>query len=399
MRWLRTALLGLLASLLWAAPAGAFTPPELYVRLAHANSTDHTPASDWMPLSAAPRLNWLGGYEIGYAFEDAPGPDHVQRAALQVTGVPDGQPTQPRNTPYCSGGPGTVGAIVPVGVAIQFEGSGTYTVSVSVGPPSGGPNDCMAGPATATSTGSFTVDVPVAPAVVGRPLIFRAKPLAGTSFVGVRTPATPGGDPETRCARDATIKPDGSVTGPLVAPPVALGGVRAQIAEGDFVRPGAWTCVARGTAEGSDDSFNDVLFGTPWSAPLHLDVRSDFRRSKGQISKPRSKHPQLRFTAEFPEAAAGGTGTLKLRRLARCSGTHYVFKAVGTFKGRFDAKGHATVKVRRPHAGFYVGTLSFSGTRFYTKSVDPNLALLTVSDKGTLSYVSPFVFPQCPGFR
>jgi hypothetical protein len=63
-RW-RTALLGLLASLLWAAPASAFTPPVLYVRLAHANSTDQTPASDWMRLSVTPRLNWLGGYEIG----------------------------------------------------------------------------------------------------------------------------------------------------------------------------------------------------------------------------------------------------------------------------------------------------------------------------------------------
>lgn len=391
-------LLGLLASLLWAAPAGAFTPPTLFVRLAHANSTDHTPASDWMPLSAAPRLNWLAGYEIGYAFEDAPGAGHVQHAALQVTGVPDGTPTQPLNTPYCLGGPGTVGAIVPVGVEIQFEGSGTYTVTVSVGPSTGGKSDCMAGPATAASTGSFSVDGTVAPAVVGSPLIFRAKPLTGSPFVGVRSPAPPGGDADTRCARDATLKPDGSVTGPLLAP-AGDGGVAPQIAESDFVRPGAWTCVARGSVEGSDDSLNPLVFGTPWSAPLRLDVRSDFRRSRGVISSPRSEHPQLRFTAEFPEAAAGGTGTFVLRRLARCRGAHFVFKTVGTSKGRFDAKGHETVKVRRPRAGFYVGTLSFSGTRFYTKSVDPNPALLAVSDKARLSYVAPNLFPQCPGFR
>jgi hypothetical protein len=398
MRRLRPALLGLLASLVWAAPAGAFTSPVLYVRLAHANSTDHTPASDWMALSAAPRLNWLGGYEIGYAFED-PSASGKERAALQVTGVPDGHPTQPLNPPFCTGGPGTVGAIVPVGTVIQFEGSGLYTVKLSVGPPSGGATDCITGSGAASSTGSFTVDAPVAPAVFGRPMIFRAKPIAGARFVGVRTPAVPGGDADTRCARDATIKPDGSVTGRLVAPPAGLGGVRAQIAEGDFMRPGAWTCVARGSVGGLDDNFNDVVFGTPWSAPLRLDVRSDFRRSRQEVSKPRSKHPLLRFTAEFSEAAGGGTGKLELARPVRCRGARLVFKTIGTFGGRFDAKGRAIVKVRRPPAGLYAGILSFSGTRFYTKSVDPNLVLLGVSGNGKLAYVSPSVFPQCPGFR
>src|SRR3954454_25135569 len=101
----------LLATFLLAAPAAAFTPPELYVRLTHANSTDHTPVSDWTPLSAAPRLNWLGGYEIAYVYEDAPGQGYSQRASIEVTGVPDGHATQPHNTPYCIGGPGTVGAI------------------------------------------------------------------------------------------------------------------------------------------------------------------------------------------------------------------------------------------------------------------------------------------------
>jgi hypothetical protein len=104
----------------------------------------------------------------------------------------------------------------------------------------------------------------------------------------------------------------------------------------------------------------------------------------------------VRLTAEFPEVAAGGTGTLTLRRLAGCKGASAVLKTVGTFKGRFDAKGHATLTLRRPRAGYYLGTVSFSGTRFYTKSVDPNPALLRVSDARRLSYVSPFAFPQCP---
>src|SRR4051794_33966871 len=188
----------LLAAFLSAAPAGAFTPPEVYVRLTHANSIDHTPVSDWLPLSSAPRLNWLGGYELGYTFQSAPGSGSPQRAALQITGVPDGTPTQPQNTPYCTGGPGTVGTIVPVGVPIQFEGSGTYSVRVSVGPPSGGQNDCMTAAGSASSTGSFSADSPVGPAVVGSPLVFRTGAMPGDPFRGVRAPTPPGGDAETR---------------------------------------------------------------------------------------------------------------------------------------------------------------------------------------------------------
>jgi hypothetical protein len=240
------------------------------------------------------------------------------------------------------------------------------------------------------------VDVPVAPAVAGSPLVVRSTRLDGNPFFGVTTPAPPGGDAETRCARDATVQADGSVTGPLLAP--ADGFPTSQIRENDFVRPGAWTCVARGTVKGYDENLDGVVFGTPWSAPLQLDVRSDFRRSKGQISKPSSKNPQFRFTAEFPEAAGGATATFKVQRLARCRGAKFVFKTVGTFTGRFDDKGVATVKIRGQRKGFYIGTLTFSGTRFYTQSVDPNLALLTVTKKGRLQYVPGTQFPQCPGF-
>jgi hypothetical protein len=155
--------------------------------------------------------------------------------------------------------------------------------------------------------------------------------------------------------------------------------------------------VARGTSTGYDDNLDTLISGTPWSAPLRLDVRSDFRRSRGVISKPGSRRPRFRFTAEFPEAAGGGTGTLTLKRLARCRGRRSVFKKVGTFKGVFGGDGRENVTVRRPRAGFYLGTLSFSGTRFYTKSVDPNPAVLQVS-RGKLHYLSPLVFPQCPGF-
>ena len=374
-----------------AAPASAFTPPELYVRLANANSIDHTPQSDWMPLASAPTLNWLGGYEIGYVFQDSAAQGDSQRAALQVTGAPDGQPTQPYNTPYCTGGPGTVGTIVPVGAPIQFEGSGPYTVRIFVGPSSGAQNACMTSGESASSTGSFTVDAPVVPVVFGTPLVFRSTEPEGNEFVGVRAAAPPGGDAQTTCARDATVNPDGSITGsPVAGDPPAR-----SVAEGDFVRPGAWTCVSRGVSEGVDDNFDSQIFGAPWSAPLQVDVRSDFRRSKGVISKASSTRPQFRFTAEFPEAAGGGKVELTLKRFTGCKGKTRVFKKVGRFAGVFDAKG-GTVKIKKQRPGYYTGTLAFGGTRFYTKSVDPFLALLLVSKKGKLSYVSGF--PGCPGY-
>src|SRR5204862_3600182 len=117
------------------------------------------------------------------------------------------------------------------------------------------------------------------------------------------------------------VNPDGSVSGPQVVPESVEDGVVGQIEERSFARPGAWTCVARGSFLGQDDALDRALYGTPWSAPLHLDVRSDFRRAKGVISKPSSKQPTVRFTAEFPDVVDGATGQLTLRRLASRKGS------------------------------------------------------------------------------
>lgn len=390
------ALAALLVSLACAAPAGAFTPPELYVRLAFANSSEHTPQSDWMPLATAPTLNWLGGYEIGYVAQDAPGSGDSQHAALQITRVPDGQPTQPGNEPYCGGGPRTPGTIVPVGIKIQFEGSGTYGVRVSVGPPSGGPADCLSGPGTASTEASFNVDAPVTPVLQGSPMVFRSVRLAGDPFVGPEAVDPPGGYADTRCARDATVQPDGSVTGSLAVPDDPERSLR-RILEDDL-RPGAWTCVARGTVEGIDDDRDQKVYATPWSPPLQFDVRSDFRRARAVISKPGAARPSIRLTAEFPEAAGGGKAKLALRRLVRCKNRKPVVKSAGSFTAKFDSKGRATVKVRRPGFGYYAGTVSFAGTRFYTKSTDPNPMLLEVAGNRRLEFVSRNDFPRCGKF-
>ena len=316
-------LFALVASLAATASASAFVPPELYVRLQRADIT-HEPASDWIPLAAAPRLDYLGGYQVGYRLQPTGTPTNFQAAALSIGAVPDGQPTQPSNVPpYCVGKAGAAGTITPVGSELQFEGDGAYSFSVSVGADTG--TGCLSGP---TTTASFTVDVHVAPEKVGDPFAFRATPLPGDPFVGIRAARPPGGDADHSCAVDATINPDRSVAGRTVVPESEPPRETVTV----FPEPGTWTCVARGVVDGVDESFQSTFFGTPWSAPLRFEVHSDFRRVQSAIARPRSPRPTFKITAEFRAASAGGRATLKLLRFVRCRKSGYRFKKAGTDK-------------------------------------------------------------------
>ena len=161
-----------------------------------------------MPLAAAPAINFLGGYEVGFKLQDSGEPNNLQRIALQVTGVPDGTPTQPGNaSPYCVTRIGAPGTIVPAGPELQFEGDGAYTVKVSIGPGTGDGASCLAGP---SRSGSFGVDVHVTPVLVGEPLSLRLAPLPGMPFVGVQAAAPPGGEADVRCTLGALSVPDPS---------------------------------------------------------------------------------------------------------------------------------------------------------------------------------------------
>jgi hypothetical protein len=386
------AVAAVLASVVAAAPASAFTAPELFVRMQRWDT--HEAASDWIPLASAPALNYLAGYEIGYKLQASGEPNEFQRVALTVAGVPDGRPTQPfAASPYCVGRAGAVGTIVAAGPELQFEGDGSYTVTVSVGPGSGGAADCLSGPST---TGSFGVDVHVAPALAGEPLSFRAVALPGDPFVGVQAPAPPGGEADVRCAIDGTVQPDGSVTGSAVVPDPDF--AHATVAEFDFTRPGAWLCVARGAVEGRDENLETAVFGTPWSAPLTVEVGSDFRRRTGELSRRRSKRPRFSFTAEWPDVAQGGNGSVTLFRVRGCRGRSFKLRRQATFRGRFGAE-RMRVTMRRPRAvGFYIGRFSFGGTHFLRASVDPNPMLLLVL-RDRMQFVPPLEFPGCPGYR
>ena len=382
------AVAGVLATAVLAAPASAFTAPELFVRMQP--WTTHEPASDWIPLAAAPSVDYLGGYEIGYRLQASGEPNEFQRVALTVAGVPDGGPTQPRAAePYCVGRAGAVGTIVAAGPELQFEGNGTYTVRVSIGPGSGGAAGCLTGPST---TASFGVGVQVAPALAGTPLSFRAMPLPGNPFVGVRATDPPGGQADVRCALDGTVAPDGSVAGAIVVP--GEGYSLPAVVEDAFPRPGAWTCVARGTAEGEDEDLDTTVFATPWSDPLRIEVRSDFRRRTGAIARPRSRRPRFTFKAEWPDAAAGGRGNGDAVPRHRLQGRALEAAQARALRRALRRQAHAR-RHRRPRAaGHYLGRFAFSGTRFLRAGVDPNPVLL-VALRDRIQFATPREFPSC----
>ena len=389
----RAVLLGVLVSLLVAAPASAvFTPPELFVR-AQLGGIEHQPASDWIPLSAAPAFNYIGGFQIGYRLQPTGVNGNFQTAALAILVVPDGQPTQPTNTPpYCVGKNGTAGEITPVGSEIQYEGNGTYTISVSVGGDPVG-SGCF-GAGGATRSGSFSVDTHVVPQLVGAPFAFRAKPLPGDPFVGIRGADPPGGFADSRCAIDATVNPDGSVAGRVVVPTDAEPPIQAIAT---FPEPGNWACVSRGVAEGQDDSFARTFFGTPWSALLRFEVHSDFRRKQATIIGPRRTRPTFDIQAEFGATSAGGKATLRLLRFVRCGKrSGFVFKRLASYKATFDVKGHARFKVKRPRTrpGYYAATVTFGGTHFVRAGTDPTLIRLGAS-KRAIRFVKPLSYPRC----
>jgi len=376
-----TPLLAVLAVLAFAAPASAFDPPELFVR-----TSDPTAPGPWLALASAPTFEYMGPVDIGMRVQPSPAVRNRQAVVWSATSVPDGQPTQPTNNPpTCVNVIGEVGEIVQVSPLLQYEGNGSYTVAVSVGPDT---DSCKTGP---TTSGSFTYAAHSDPHLDGTPLTFRATPLPGSAFSGVETPEPAGGTAEIECAIDATVNPDGSLTGRVVVPPAD--DPARSVREGDLSPPGAWACVGRGSAEGVDDNFDRLVFHTPWSAPLRFTVLSDFRRVRGQLAGPRSKKPRFAFTAEFPKAVAGGKGTFKVQQVTGCRGHKIRYKRFAGATAKFDSKGRAKFTIKHPRKdAYYVGTLSFGGTRLIRKSVDPQGVLL--ANRGAvLSFVQ--AIPPC----
>ena len=281
---------------------------------------------------------------------------------------------------------GTPGTIDPVGSEVQFQGNGTYTVKVSLGAGSGGATDCLSGPST---TGSFTVAVRVAPKLVGDAARLPRRPPRGRPVrrsAAARRPA--GRRPGARATRRS------SRTGRSPERRIIDG----DISRSNFPEPGAWTCVARGFAEGQDESFDTARFGTPWSAPLPFVVHSDFRRARGVLARRRSKRPRLTFIAEFPSAATGGAATFKPcggssagRDTASCRRSSRPGAAAST-----PAAGSRSSTRRPRKPGYFLGHLTFAaGSSLYRAGTHLLPVLLWVDELGRFDWASPTAFPSC----
>ncbi|WP_028062608.1 hypothetical protein [Solirubrobacter soli] len=362
-------LLILAASLLFAAPAAA-APPELFLRETPWDT--HEAVSDWIPLASAPVSSYVGGYEIGYRLQTA----GFQRAALTIAAVPHGASVQPNSAPFCTGRNGAAGDIVAAGPELQFEGNGTYTVSVSV--LAGDRGDCLTQGETAT--GSFGVAAMLTPTVVGQ-LVLRRIETSGV-VDRVTAPEPRGGMPGVQCTLGATVVPEAGATA-------------QNLPEDEFPRPGEWACQARVVAQGQDQENRLVNFFGDWSAPTPVLVRADFLRKRSRVVGSRSaRRVGFAVTTEFAAEAAGGVATLSLQRVTGCRGTKkYKGPVVSKSRARFSAAG-ATLKVKRPGKGYYVARLSFGGTKLIRAGQDPN-PLYLFAKGGKFGFAPAQRFPYC----
>ena len=243
------------------------------------------PAGDWIPLAAAPQLDYIGGFQIGYRLQQTAVNGNFQTAALSITGVPDGQPTQPSNTPpYCVGRNGGEGTITAVGAEIQFEGDGTYAFSVSLGDTIG--------------TGAWGARRP-------RRVVHRGRPRrAAAGRRAVRVPREAAGRPPVR------RHPRSRSARRLRRQTAARGRHRQRLTDRDRASASCPTDVEPPRQKGHllprarrlgvrqprrrrrrQRELRAHVFGTPWSAPLRFEVHSDFRRVRATITGPRKTRP------------------------------------------------------------------------------------------------------------
>ena len=331
----------------------------------------HEPVGDWIPLASAPALEYLGGYQIGYRLQASGEPNQLQRVALTVAGVPDGQPSQPHNAePYCVTRIGTPRRRSwRRGPSCSSRATAPTRSRCRSAPSAGGASGCLAGPST---TAGFTVVARAAPALSGSPLSFRARRPRRAVRRRARAPTRPAGRPTSAARSTRRVQPDGSVDRARSSSRRATATTPPEpVRRTPFPRPGVWTCVARATAEGVDEEFCRTVFGGSWSAPLTFDVRSDFRRKSGRLARPRARRPRFTFTAECPAEArrrprhdhALPRDGLQRPRLPPAPR--------GRFRGRFGAR-RAQRHARAPRKpGYYIGRFAFGGTRFLRASVDP----------------------------
>jgi len=379
------ALGALVAALLFAPPARALSPPEVYLQELDASDI---PAGGWIPLAGA-RMRSVNGYEVGVRLQDTGQPGNRQRILVRVTSVPDGHPDQREIYSLCFSRSGAAGEIAKLDQRVRYEGDGAYALAVTVSTGSDASANCAAGP---TTTGSFTASAVTAARFVGRLLFLHWRD--PSPFSGLRIVPPPGsGGTDVRCARDPRRAPDGSLAGSRVVDKMAAGAAFSPVrvdAESLFRAVGRWACVARGAGGG-------VIPG-PWSAPTATQVvqMGFYGPGRGDMRLVDPRGPTYLITQRLDPPTAGGILTVTFRRADR--------RARMRVRTRIRRGGLASIRFRLPRLRSgqpgtgYLASLSFAGTRFVAaRRSFPDFSLVALRARG--GRVDIHFPPPCPPRR
>jgi hypothetical protein len=348
---------GLLAAALAGAPAAhALSAPQVFLKEVDESNIQ---IGNWVPLGTPMRS--VNRYEVGVQIQDTGQPGNTQRALVQVTAEPDGQPqAQPDIYTLCLRVSGTAGQVADTTEDIRYAGDGSYSVTVTVTDnlPGDEVHGCTTGPAT---TGSFTATADSSVRFVGHPII--TDPSKVPRFSGIEvTPSLGAGETQIRCARDARPAPDGSLTGSIIVDQDGTGAQESpsRISTHElFQKTGVYECVARSASAGLERG--------PWSAPTPPTVVQDgFFIVHGGLRLVDAGGPFYKLTERFvPPEAAGGVVTYSIRRLKGPATARAT-----VIRTRLSRAAVATLRFRLPPVGEfapeaeYAVSWSFGGTRF-----------------------------------
>ena len=371
-------------ALLSPAAAQGLTPPKVFLK--ELNSSNQL-VGDWKPLAGA-RMHSVTGFEVGVRLQNTGQSGNSQRILVEMVSVPDGHPDQSQIYSLCFAVSGEPGKIASADERVLYEGDGTYRLAVTVSTGSDASTNCQAG---STSTGSFTARSPTRIAFLGHLLLVDPRnhpPFSGLQIV----PPTGFGGTNWLCARDPQVTPSGRLTGSEVTRGGTAGAAtrRMKIDSDNLFRSvGRWACVARAVGGGVKPG--------PWSRPTPTRVvQTGFYGAPPGGERLRDwKGPKYRLTLRLGPHTAGGVLRVKLRR--RGSRPLKLRTKVG--RHGIASIGFRLPRVKTIALAYFLGTISFGGTRFVAaRRAFPEFAVQEVAAGGgrvDVEFTSPCAPHRC----
>jgi hypothetical protein len=352
----RIALAAAVLAVLMAAPAAAYAPPQMRVR--ELDVSDR-PVGPWLALDGA-RLHSANGVELGVVLEKSG--EHV---LVEVTSVPPGTAPADQFEVYdiCLDQTGTPGEVVDLDQRIRYAGNGSYGVRMTVSDSSDASSACRtANPSSAEGTFSFDARTTVRRIGVS-PIVLDATDQTPAFAGWAVDPPDLAHFPELRCALNAQVRPDSSLTGSVTKDLVASKDrrVRGQpyVADAsELPRPGVWTCAGH-------QVFGGALVHPPWSAPTEPElVREVWYGLRDPVIRDgRPRH--ARITARAEPYYAGAKVSLRLRR-SRCD---HKLRTTTVAKSKISATGKLVFRFKLPSlrrfetGNIYATDTTISGSR------------------------------------